>query len=118
MLELLADRGLLGRWVAVDATTLKANAAVPSIVRRDSGQKYETFKAMEGTHSHSVRRSLQPTLLPSRIDIEFPRVAPRPIDVARSSGPPRRLEDGKAGCDESGRSSPPRRNRDKKDDAL
>ena len=40
----LADRGLLkGKTVGVDATTLEANAAMRSIVRRDSGASYEEF---------------------------------------------------------------------------
>jgi transposase len=44
VLGLLADRGLLkGKMVGIDATTLEANAAMRSIVRRDNGQGYETF---------------------------------------------------------------------------
>ena len=44
MLGVLADRGLLkGKMVGVDATTLEANAAMRSIVRRDNGQRYEAF---------------------------------------------------------------------------
>src|SRR5215212_5782488 len=44
VLGLLADRGLLkGKLVGIDATTLEANAAMRSIVRRDNGQKYEAF---------------------------------------------------------------------------
>src|SRR3954447_6227971 len=44
VLGLLADRGLLkGKRVGVDATTLEANAAMRSIVRRDNGQRYEAF---------------------------------------------------------------------------
>jgi transposase len=44
VLGILADRGLLkGKIVGVDATTLEANAAMRSIVRRDNGQKYEKF---------------------------------------------------------------------------
>ncbi len=40
----LADRGLLkGRTVGVDATTLEANAAMRSIVRRDSSASYDEF---------------------------------------------------------------------------
>jgi transposase len=40
----LADRGLLhGKRIAVDATTLEANAAMRSIVRRDTGESYEEF---------------------------------------------------------------------------
>jgi len=42
--ERLATAGLLkGRTVAVDATTLEANAAMRSIVRRDTGETYQEF---------------------------------------------------------------------------
>jgi transposase len=44
VLGLLADRGLLrGQRIGIDATTLEANAALRSIVRRDDGQSYEEF---------------------------------------------------------------------------
>lgn len=44
VLEVLADRGLLkGKTVGVDATTLEANAAMRSIVRRDNGESYDEF---------------------------------------------------------------------------
>src|SRR6516164_4037583 len=44
VLGLLADRGLVkGKRVGVDATTLEASAAMRSIVRRDTGEKYEEF---------------------------------------------------------------------------
>ena len=40
----LADAGLVGgKTVGLDATTLEANAALRSIVRRDTGGGYETF---------------------------------------------------------------------------
>src|SRR6266852_6802268 len=40
----LADRGLLqGKRMGIDATTLEANAAMRSIVRRDTGESYEEF---------------------------------------------------------------------------
>jgi transposase len=43
-LPVLAKRGLLkGKTLGVDSTTLEANAALRSIVRRDSGEKYEEF---------------------------------------------------------------------------
>jgi transposase len=46
VLEVLARRGLIvGKRVAVDATTLEANAAMRSIVRRDTGASYEEFLA-------------------------------------------------------------------------
>src|SRR5881409_63346 len=42
--ECLATAGLLkGRTVAIDATTLEANAAMRSIVRRDTGESYQAF---------------------------------------------------------------------------
>ena len=44
VLQLLAKQGLLkAGTIAVDATTLEANAALRSIVRRDSGEGYEEF---------------------------------------------------------------------------
>src|SRR5881396_2523650 len=42
--ERLVAAGLLkGRTVAIDATTLEANAAMRSIVRRDTGETYQEF---------------------------------------------------------------------------
>jgi transposase len=44
VLRVLAKRGLLkGKTLGVDSTTLEANAALRSIVRRDSGESYEEF---------------------------------------------------------------------------
>jgi transposase len=44
VLGLLAGQGLLlGKRIGIDATTLEANAAMRSIVRRDSGESYEEF---------------------------------------------------------------------------
>jgi transposase len=44
VLELLAEQGLLkGKRLGIDGTTLEANAAMRSIVRRDSGESYEEF---------------------------------------------------------------------------
>jgi transposase len=44
VLRVLAKRGLLrGKTLGVDTTTLEANAALRSIVRRDSGESYEEF---------------------------------------------------------------------------
>jgi transposase len=44
ILEVLRDQGLVkGKTVGVDATTLEANAAMRSIVRRDTGESYEEF---------------------------------------------------------------------------
>ena len=44
ILERLRDQGLVkGKTVGIDATTLEANAAMRSIVRRDNGESYEEF---------------------------------------------------------------------------
>jgi transposase len=46
VLAVLAEQKLLkGTTIGVDATTLEANAALRSIVRRDTGEKYEEFLA-------------------------------------------------------------------------
>jgi transposase len=44
VLTVLAQEGLLrGQTIGVDATTLEANAAMKSIVRRDTGESYQDF---------------------------------------------------------------------------
>ena len=44
VLEILASRGMIdGKTLGVDATTLEANAALRSIVRRDTGESYESY---------------------------------------------------------------------------
>ncbi len=45
-LKLIAKQGLVsGKTAGIDATTLEANAAMRSIVRRDSGENYQEFLA-------------------------------------------------------------------------
>src|SRR6266540_6360662 len=47
ILQCLCTAGLVkGKTVGIDATTLEANAALRSIVRRDSGESYEEFLTM------------------------------------------------------------------------
>lgn len=44
VLRVLAEKGLLkGKTIGIDATTLEANAALRSIVRRDTGEAYQDF---------------------------------------------------------------------------
>jgi transposase len=44
VLKILGEEGLVeGKTVSVDATTLEANAALRSLVRRDNGQKYDDY---------------------------------------------------------------------------
>ena len=43
-LERLGEAGLVrGKTIAIDATTLEANAALRHIVRRDTGESYQDF---------------------------------------------------------------------------
>ena len=52
VLQLIAKAGLLqGGTIGVDATTLEANAALRSIVRRSSGDSYEEFLTRLATES-------------------------------------------------------------------
>lgn len=44
VLQRIANKGLLsGKTIGIDATTLEANAALKSIVRRDTGDSYQEF---------------------------------------------------------------------------
>ena len=44
VVQCLGSAGLVkGKTIAIDATTLEANAALRSIVRRDTGQSYQDF---------------------------------------------------------------------------
>src|SRR5450432_2243623 len=44
ILKILDEEGLIsGRTISIDATTLEANAALKSIVRRDNGQSYNEY---------------------------------------------------------------------------
>ena len=57
MLQRLADAGLVkGKTVGIDATTLEANAALRSIVRRDTGESYQDFLTQLAKPRASRRR--------------------------------------------------------------
>ncbi len=64
VLERLAQGGLIkGKTIGVDSTTLEANAAMKSIVRRDSGESYNEYlkrvaaaEGVETTDAASLRR--------------------------------------------------------------
>ena len=44
VVKILTEQGLIeGRTIAIDATTLEANAAMKNIVRRDNGQSYDDY---------------------------------------------------------------------------
>src|SRR3984893_2110714 len=44
VVKILTEEGLIqGRTIAIDATTLEANAAMKNIVRRDNGQSYDDY---------------------------------------------------------------------------
>lgn len=62
VLQVLGREGLLkGKTLGVDATTLEANAALRSIVRRDTGESYEDF-----LHRLAVESGIE---TPSREDL-------------------------------------------------
>jgi transposase len=64
VLERLAQDGLLrGKTIGVDSTTLEANAAMKSIVRRDTGENYNAYlkrlaeaEGVESTDAAALRR--------------------------------------------------------------
>jgi transposase len=57
VLALLAEKKLLkGNTIGVDATTLEANAALGSIVRRDTGERYEEFLTRLAKQSYYSRK--------------------------------------------------------------
>jgi len=64
VLRLLEEKGLLGgKAVAIDATTLEANAAMKSIVRKDTGQDWKEYlrglakaEGMENPTEEDLRR--------------------------------------------------------------
>jgi transposase len=64
VLSLLDEKGLLrGKAVAIDATTLEANAAMKSIVRKDTGQDWKAYlrglaqaEGMENPTEEDLRR--------------------------------------------------------------
>ena len=56
VLQVLAEKKLLkGTTIGVDATTLEANAALRSIVRRDTGERYEEFLTRLAKESDASR---------------------------------------------------------------
>lgn len=62
MLLRLAEAGLIkGKTVGIDATTLEANAALRSIVRRDNGESYHDFLTKlaqaSGAHDRAEQHS-------------------------------------------------------------
>ena len=63
VLEVLASRGMIdGKTLGVDATTLEANAALRSIVRRDTGESYESYLkelARKSVSKSRAERTLQ-----------------------------------------------------------
>jgi transposase len=66
MLQRLADAGLVkGKTVGIDATTLEANAALRSIVRRDTGESYQDFLT-KLTHASGIETPTRADL--ARID--------------------------------------------------
>jgi transposase len=65
MLQRLGDAGLVkGKTVGIDATTLDANAALRSIVQRDTGESYQAFltKLAQASGIETPTRACQPNV--------------------------------------------------------
>jgi len=62
VLEVAEAKGLLkGKTVAVDATTLEANAAMKSIVRRDTGEDWQEYVARLMHEAGVIEAGQEPT---------------------------------------------------------
>ena len=72
VLQRVAEAGLVhGQRVAIDATTLEANAALRSIVRRDTGEGYQEFLTKLAQASGIET--------PTRANVHVPGVTNRPL---------------------------------------
>src|SRR5262249_59450657 len=92
VLGLLADRGLLkGKIVGVDATNLEANAAMRSIVRRDTGQGYEGFLT-ELAKKSGIQTPTREDLARLRSQAEEEGIEPGVAECNRSGCPHREDE--------------------------
>src|ERR1022692_2754714 len=92
VLGVLADHGLLqGKRIGIDATTLEANAAMRSIVRRDTGESYEEFlcglakaSGMETPTREDLARldrKRKSAVAHPVLHFEFPRIRIAPVDA-------------------------------------
>src|SRR5580700_2616511 len=72
VLQVLAEKKLLkGTTIGVDATTLEANAALRSIVRRDTGERYEEF--LIRLAKESSWEGVKPSFVADRTSLPHPR---------------------------------------------
>jgi transposase len=63
VLEMADSRGLLkGKTVAVDATTLEANAAMKSIIRRDTGEDWKEYVTRLMRECGAIAENEEPTV--------------------------------------------------------
>jgi transposase len=61
VLQCLTTAGLVkGKTIGIDATTVEANAALRSIVRRDSGESYQDFLTKLARRPRALRRRRAP----------------------------------------------------------
>ena len=75
VLQRLADAQLVkGRTLGIDATTLEANAALRSIVRRDTGEEYDAWLTRRLARQSPARWS--PPCLKTRLVARCPRPPP------------------------------------------
>ena len=82
---LVGERLLEGQSVAIDGTTLEANAALKSIVRRDNGQRYDEY-LKEWAQAAGIENPTREQL--ARFDRKRKRKAPTRTGRARATRTP------------------------------
>ena len=86
VLQRLADAQLVkGRTLGIDATTLEANAALRSIVRRDTGEEYDAWLTRRLARQSPARWS--PPCLKDASRCPVPPAAPAEIALKSAAKP-------------------------------
>ena len=101
VLQLAAEKGLLkGKTVAVDSTTLEANAAMKSIVRRDTGEDWNDYLRRLLKEEQGIENPTDEELRRFDRQRKNKRRVERRVDVAHRSRQP--------DCQDEGRNDPSR----------
>ena len=97
VLKLAAEKGLLkGKTVAVDSTTLEANAAMKSIVRRDTGEDWNEYLRRLLQEQEGVENPTDEELRRFDQTAEGQAGIERRVDVADRPGQPHCEDEGRA----------------------
>ena len=97
VLKLAAEKGLIkGKTVAVDSTTLEANAAMKSIVRRDTGEDWNEYLRRLLQEREGVENPTDEELRRFDRQAEGQAGIERRVDVADRPGQPHWEDEGRA----------------------